>query len=740
MEASASTDPHLTDTAITNRLASPDRMAVHPAQSVTQSSPVEASAGAPQHPQGLFAPRTQLIAAVGAGLALAIAFILHRLTDDPGVLLTAHVLNWAALGVGLVYGGRAAGEALARKQFDIDVLMVLGALLAAWLDAPAEGALLLFLFTLSGALEDLAMARTTRAVEALSALIPTAAIRWTGNQPPTQAQSAAQEGWEHVAPESLLPGDLVRILPGERVPTDARVVAGEAAIDQATLTGESMPREVGPGDEIFAGTINTSNPLVASVLRPAAQSSLQKILHLVTQAQQQREPVQRFIDRVSQPYAWSVLAASLATFAVFHLLVGDPWKDAVYTAITLLIVASPCALIIATPTATLAGISRAARGGVLFKGGQSIERLARMNAVALDKTGTLTLGRPRVTALHPIAWSDGTHLLAIAAGLEVSSTHPIAEAILAQAKALSIAHAPAAEVRSITGKGIAGDVAGSEARLGSFSHTQDLIPVCFRNQVKQTMAQAQAQGAIAIVVAWKDQVGVITLADSPRPGAEHLVARMHQAAVRPVVMLTGDHPATANHVAKALSIDTVHAELLPADKVRHLQELKQPATPGGPARRVGVIGDGVNDAPALAAADVSIAIGSIGSDAALESADIVLLADDLRAVPWAVILARRVRLTITINLFFALGAIVLMALATIIGAALGWRLPLWLGVIGHEGGTLLVVSHSLWLLLFPAVQLDTPGRIGHAPVHDPLAGDARPSPHAGSPDLVAGPR
>jgi Zn2+/Cd2+-exporting ATPase len=672
----------------------------------------------------VFSARVQLCAALAAGLALVVAFGLHRLSDAGGAHLAAQILNWTALAIGLVYGGRAAGEALAQKQFDIDVLMVLGALLAAWLDAPAEGALLLFLFTLSGALEDLAMARTTRAVEALSALIPTAAIRWTGAQPPTAAQSAAQAGWEHVAPEGLLPGDLVRILPGERVPTDARVMMGEAAINQATLTGESMPREVGPGDEIFAGTINTTNPLVASVLRPAAQSALQKILHLVTQAQQQREPVQRFIDRVSQPYAWSVLAASIATFAVFHLLVGHAWKDALYTAITLLIVASPCALIIATPTATLAGISRAARGGVLFKGGQSIERLARMNAVALDKTGTLTLGRPSVTALHPIAWSDGTHLLAIAAGLEVSSTHPIAEAILAQAKALGIAHAPATGVRSLTGKGIAGAVGDAEARLGSLAHTQDLIPVCFRNQVKQTMAAAQAQGAIAVVVAWKDQVGVITLADSPRPGAEHLVQRLHAARVHPVVMLTGDHPATANHIAQALSIDTVHAELLPADKVRHLQELKQPATAGGPARRVGVIGDGVNDAPALAAADVAIAIGSIGSDAALESADIVLLADDLRAVPWAVVLARRVRLTISVNLVFALAAIVLMAATTVIGAALGWRLPLWMGVVGHEGGTLLVVAHSLSLLLFPAVQLNTPGRVGHAPVHDPLSGAA----------------
>lgn len=641
----------------------------------------------------LLTAKGELASASLAGLFLLAGWVL-QLTDPEGaaVELTGFALSWVALLIGLFHGGRAALEALKDGTFDIDVLMVVGALLASYLGAVAEGALLLFLFTLAGALEALAMQRTKRAVEALHKLMPTAALR----------QDPATGEWVGAEPESLARGDRVRILPGELVPTDATIALGSTSLDQATLTGESMPRDAHEGDEIFAGTLNVGNPVEAIVTKPAAQSSLQKIIDLVTRAQEQREPVQRVIDRVSQPYAIGVFVTSVSVFFIWWLAFGDALKDATYTAITLLIVASPCALIISTPTATLAAISRAARGGVLFKGGQAIERLAGLRALAFDKTGTLTVGKPRVVQVHPVGWSDGRQLLAVAAGLEQHSSHPIATAIVAVARARSVDPAAVDAVEYTAGRGIGGTIEGDQARLGSLAFTQELIPVCFHARVRELLGTIQGRGQIAVVCAYRQMTAVFVLVDAVRPGAECLVERLHGLGVRPVVMLTGDHTATAARVAASLKLDEFHAQLLPQNKVEHVQSLKARVT-SGRRRGVGVIGDGVNDAPALAASDISIAIGSIGSDAALESADAVLLADDLAVVPWAVSLARRTRFTVLANLTFALAAIVLMAAAVLVGSRLGYQLPLWMGVVGHEGGTLLVVANSLLLLAFPGV-------------------------------------
>jgi len=619
-----------------------------------------------------------------------------------------------SLALGMFHGGRAAYDALAKRTFDIDVLMVVGAALAAWVGAPAEGALLLFLFVLSGALEALAMARTTRAVEALHKLMPTAALRWVAA--PTDEDASAGQ-WTQALPEALEAGDRIKVLPGDIIPTDASLALGESSIDQSNLTGESMPREVVPGAQLYAGTINVGNPIEAVVTRPARESSLQRILNLVIEAQQQREPVQRVIDRFSEPYAWAVLLISIGVVLVWWLVFGVPLLNAtdaagvtgsaLYTGITLLIVASPCALIISTPTATLTAIARGARAGVLFKGGQSIERLSRLGAVAFDKTGTLTVGRPRVQQIHPIGWSDEEALLRVAAGLEEESTHPIAAAIRDAAKSRGIESVKIEAGKFTAGRGVSGMFEGIEARLGTLVFTEPLIPQCLRASVAENLSRVQQHGEIGTVVTWNQHAGVVVLSDQVRPGAPQLVERLHELGVRPVCMLTGDNTATARHVAKALGIDRWHAELLPADKVEHVQKLKGELA-SGKRTAVGVIGDGVNDAPALAAADVSIAIGSIGSDAALESADIVLLSDDLSVVPWALALARRARRTITINLAFALSAIVIMAIATLVGSRIGHPMPLWLGVLGHEGGTLLVVGNSLLLLIYPGSGSSTP--------------------------------
>lgn len=638
-------------------------------------------------------PKGELRAAILAGILLTLSYILHSWLKVP----YTGSLVWLSLAIGMVYGGRAALEALREGRFDIDVLMIVAAALAAYLDHPEEGALLLFLFTLAGALEELATQRTHREIEALEKLMPAEALVLRNGD------------WIEVKAQTLEPNELVRVRPGERVPADAVVTEGRSWIDQSAITGESMPREVEPGAELFGGTINTDDPLEARVLRPVRESSVQKILELVLRAREQREPTQRLIDRLSQPYAIGVMLLCIAVFLFWWQVFGEGWYDAAYVAITLLIVASPCALVIATPTATLAAIARAAKGGILFKGGQSIEALARIGAVCFDKTGTLTFGRPKVYQVHPVAWSDGPAMLALAAGLERDSTHPIATAILEAAKDRGVEPFDPSPVDHVAGRGLVGqwrDPAGHEvpARLGSYKHTEEVIAVCLRERVREVLSRIQERGHLGVVVAAGDgesgHAAVIIMADALRPGASELVARLHALNVRPVKMLTGDNRVTAARVAKSLGLDEFEAELMPADKVQQVKELKARVHAERPKAGVAVIGDGVNDAPALAAADASIAIGSIGTAAALESADSVLLSSSLSTIPWAIELARQCRRTIAVNFAFALSVITLMGIATLIGSRIGLRVPMSLGVVAHEGGTLLVVANSLRLLRF----------------------------------------
>ncbi len=622
----------------------------------------------------------------------------------------AWLMVWCSLGIGMVYGVRAAINALRHFTVDIDVLMVVGAGLAAGIGHPAEGALLLFLFTLSGALEDLALARTKREIEALHKLLPTEAIVYRDGT------------WVEATPESLAPGDRIKIRPGERVPADAAIEEGTSSLDQSTLTGESLPRTVHPGDPIYAGTVNLDSALIAAVTRPAAESSLQRVLNLVMEAREQREPMQRLIDRLGQPYAWGVLTLSLAILLVWWLAFREPFSDAAYTAITFLIVLSPCALILATPTATLAAIARGARAGVLFKGGQSIERLSRVGAVCFDKTGTLTYGRASLVQVVPIGWSNTDRLLAVAAALEADSTHPIAKAVRDGATERGVKPATVTETKHSAGQGVTGRFEGDDVAVGSFDFVEPIIPACLRAKTNEVLTQVQGQGRIGAVIAAGGDHGAaaaLVIADAIRPGAEGMVRELHALDIRPVVMLTGDNRITADYIARAVGIDRWHADLMPEDKVRLLRELKverqrEPAG-GGKFPAVAFIGDGVNDAPALAAADIAIAIGSIGSDAALESSDIVLLNDNLACVPWAISLARRARAILRFNITIAMSVIVLMGLATLIGSRTGLIVPMSIGVIAHEGGTLFVIVNALRLLWAPGV--NTPQ--GGPPKYEP---------------------
>ncbi|MBS0190782.1 MAG: cation-translocating P-type ATPase [Planctomycetes bacterium] len=642
----------------------------------------------------------ELYSASLAGALLLVGWGLHAVFGWP----RADVAIWASLLLGLVHGARAAWKSLRVGRVDIDVLMVVGAVAAAAIGHSEEGALLLFLFVLSGALEDLAMARTKREVEALHKLMPTETTVLRGGE------------WVEATPESLVRGERVKIRPGQRVPADCRVVQGRTEMDQSAITGESMPRSVHPGDELFAGTINLDDPVEAEVTRAARESSLQKVLELVTTAREQREPVQRTIDRLSGPYSVGVMVLSALVLVVWWLGLKRGFDESLYTAITFLIVASPCALIIATPTATLSAIARGARSGVLFKGGQAIERLSRVGAVCFDKTGTLTMGRPRLEQVHAVAWSEGKELLGLAAAIEGESTHPIAAAVREGAKLRGVE--PSAELSEIThttGRGMSAVWRGMPVRLGSTAHTDAVTPVCLRQRVHDVLRTIQNRGQMGVVIALGAAEGVdgnsegvggaavLVMNDAVRPGARTLVSELHKLGVKPVKMLTGDNRTTAERVARSLGIDDFGAELLPQDKLDAVaalkEDLKYRAQVGnGEERGVAVIGDGVNDAPALAAADVSVAIGSIGSDAALESADIVLLSDDLSAVPWAVRLARRARATVRANMMFALSVIGVMGVSTLVGSILRRPVALGLGVFAHEGGTLLVVLNSLRLL------------------------------------------
>ncbi len=648
------------------------------------------------HP--VFNPHMQLAASIAAGVLLFTGVLISKFGAD-GLQAPSTVLAWISLAIGLVYGGRAAIEAIGAKKFDIDVLMVVGAVLAAAIGHPQEGALLLFLFSLSGALEELAMERTQREIKALHKLMPSEAM----------VQRAG--AWVKIRPDELVIGDRVMVRPGDRIPTDCRVVEGSTEIDQSAITGESQPRFVQKGDDLYAGTINTDDPVEATVTRLSTDSSLQKILNLVMSAREEREPVQRFIDKLDQPYSISVMVVSIAVLLIWWGVLGRELKDATYTAITLLIVASPCALVIATPTATLSAIARGARSGVLFKGGQAIERLSQVRAVCFDKTGTLTIGRPRVHEVHTVAWSDENNLIAMAAGLEQGSSHPIAQAIKDEAAARHIQPATLNTVEHTTGRGMMGLMGHCPVRLGNLQHTAELIPECFKIRVQEVLESVQQRGHIGVVVshacpekAGGGEAAVIIMEDAVRPGATQLVQRLHALGIKPVVMLTGDNRLTAQSVATELGLDRFEAELLPQDKVRIVQELKKKG-------KVGVIGDGVNDAPALAAADVAIGIGSIGTEAALENADIVLLSDDLSVAPWAIQLARRTRTVILINLVFAMSVMAIMSVVTIIASLQSRPIPLSLGVLAHEGGTVLVVANSLGLLLMRKPPSETSTRI-----------------------------
>ncbi len=635
----------------------------------------------------------QLAAAILAGATLLVSqAMVWFLPEGQRLEAVALTLVWISLIAGGIYGVQAAWDAIKQFSLDIDILMVVGAALSAYIGHPQEGALLLFMFTLAGALEHRSLAKAKDAVARLTKLMPHTALRRSG-----------EGAWEACSPDVLKAGDVILIKPGETVPADAVVTLGRSELDTSTLTGESLPRSVGEGDEVFAGTVNQSGSLEARVSRPVAESSLNRVLALVIEAQERKQRVQRLIDRLSTPYTTMVFALSLAALAWYRLWQGEAWDDAAYHAITLLIVCSPCALVIATPTATLCGLSRAARSGLLVKGGDALERLATVRTVALDKTGTITLGKISVVAVHAVGFGaaasrDGStesgsdlwpEMLALVTGIEGHSTHPIAGAIVAWAGAQGVQRTEPSDVRNVPGQGLEADSKIGPIRVGRLEWAAELLAPSLRAEAEKAVADARAAGYLTAVGAARDGAVVVSLADTPRPGAPGLMRGLKDAGIKRVAMLTGDHKIIAEKMAGELGIPMVYAQLLPEQKVERLRELKSLPDAGGLA----LVGDGVNDAPGLALADVGLAMGGIGAGAALEAADVVVLTDDLNRIPWAFALARRVRRVMVINLAFAVGVI------AVLGVLAALKLvPLGAGVVGHEGSTLVVVGISLTIL------------------------------------------
>ncbi len=615
----------------------------------------------------------------------------------PEVVVT--LLAIIAFVAGGITGTREALADALKWELNIDFLMITAALGAAFIGNWEEGALLLFLFTLSSALEGFAMDRTRKAIEGLVDLRPDTAWLRRGDD------------LIETPVDDLQPGDVVMVRPGDRLPVDGVVVNGTSSIDQSPITGESVPVFKEKGSDVFSATINGSGALEVRVTKLASESTLSKIIQLVQEAQQDAAPTQKLIDRYSQPYTLTVIGATLLAMLIPWLFSNEPFDVTLYRAMTLLVVASPCALIISTPASILSAIAAAARGGVLFKGGAYLERAAAINILAFDKTGTLTYGKPKLTNVHPLNRYSREAVVRIAAGAESLSEHPIALAILAAAREMNLEIEEPDEFRSMAGHGIQAVYKRGEEReiiyIGNdklfMDESMELSPAirmigrALQRQGKTTMLVARRSTAGDTLGRDRDWevVGYLAVADTLRENAKASIEALRAVGVTKMAMLTGDNRNVAEAIAGQAGIhpEDVYAELLPEQKVEIIQRLVKEGN-------VAMLGDGVNDAPALATASVGIAMGAAGTDVALETADIVLMSDDLSKLPFVIGLSRKAERIVRQNLIFSLGVMLSLILLTIVAPLIfpGFRLPLPLGVVGHEGSTLIVVMNGLRML------------------------------------------
>lgn len=642
---------------------------------------------------GIFGEHTELIFAVLAGVCVLAGWLLER---------TGAGLDWVPLAFYIgayLFGGfftaKEAIENILARRFEIDTLMLVAAIGAAALGNWAEGGLLLFLFSLGHSLEHFAMGRARRAIEALAKLAPETALVKRG------------DASEQVPVESLQVGDVVQVKPNERLPADGVVVKGTSSVNQAPVTGESVPVDKSPAadgqaaiaafertpaaNRVFAGTINGTGALDVMVARLASQSTMARVVQMVAEAEAQRSPTQQFTDKFERIFVPVVLGL-VALLMLAFLVVDESFSDSFYRAMAVLVAASPCALAISVPSAVLSGVARAGRSGVLVKGGGPLENLGSLTSIAFDKTGTLTEGRPKLTDVVAAGGVNEADLLAVAVAVESHSDHPLAAAIVAGGRERLPAQAAvpdADEVRGLTGRGVQASVAGETVHIAKpvlFTELDDLRLPADLAAANDKLVQA---GRTTMVVRkGRQYLGVLGVMDTPRPAAAEVMAQLRELGIERLVMISGDNQQVADAVARTVGLTEAKGDLMPEQKVETIKALREQHG------KVAMVGDGVNDAPAMANATVGIAMGAAGSDVALEAADVALMGDDLRQLPFAVGLSRQTRRIIKQNLWVSLGMVAVLIPATILGLNIGTA------VLFHEGSTLLVVINALRLLAY----------------------------------------
>ena len=647
-------------------------------------------AGAHDHAHGgIFGERTELIFAVLSGVCVGLGWTLDTVTEVAEAVPLA--LYVGAYGFGGWFTVKEAWESIRAGRFEIDFLMLVAAAGAAALGEWFEGGLLLFLFSIGHALEGYAMGRARRAIEALGELAPaTARVR--------------REGVEAEVPVgNLRVGDTVVVRPDERIAADGVVAVGTSAVDQAPVTGESVPVDKRPVDDldaalvnaealapehrVFAGTLNGSGALDVVVTKPAGETTLARVVQMVAEAETERSPTQRFTDRFEKVFVPSVLALVVGLLFAW-VVVDETFAQSFYRAMAVLVAASPCALAIATPSAVLSGVARAGRSGVLVKGGGPLEALGGLTAIAFDKTGTLTEGRPRVTDVVPADGATEAELVEAVVAVERLSEHPLARAVVRDLADRTTRGVAAQDLQSVTGHGVRARLGHEAVEVGK--------PALFTldggtpapDALLDRDRQLKADGRSTMLVRRGDRfLGVVGLMDTPRASAKAVIQKLHALGIETTIMISGDAQVVAESVARAVGIDEARGDLLPDDKVAAIQALRRRG-------EVAMVGDGVNDAPAMANATVGIAMGAAGSDVALETADVALMADDLSRLPFAVGLSRTTRRIIRQNLWMSLGMVAFLVPATLFGLGIGPAVAL------HEGSTLVVVANALRLLAY----------------------------------------
>ncbi len=626
-----------------------------------------------------------------SGVLLLTGWLVSRSMGEDALIVRG--LYAAACLAGAWFTVREAIENLRKRRLQIDTLMLVAAAGAIALGHWGEAGLLLFLFSLGHSLENYAMGRARRAIEALAQLRPETALVRRG------------EELVETKVESLQVGDIVVVKPDERIAADGFVVVGETSIDQSAITGESVPVDkrpvvdtataranpdaVGAEHRVFAGTLNRAQLVEIEVSRRADQSTLSRVVEMVRSAENQKSPTQLFTDRFQRFFVPAVLAlAFLLLFA--WVVIDEPFSASFYRAMAVLVAASPCALAISTPSAVLSGVARAARAGVLIKGGAPLERLGVLHALAFDKTGTLTEGQPRVTDVLTAEGITEQTLLGVAVAVERLSDHPLAAAVVRDGSERLGGTVPpvATNLESLTGKGLRAEVDGQVVYIGKRGLFAEIDAAGIPSALDARMLKLESEGRTTFAIKHGERyLGAIGLMDTPRAAATSVITQLRALGIRQMVMLSGDNQQVADAVAKSVGIDRAHGNLMPEDKVTTIRELQA-------AGDVAMVGDGVNDAPALVVASVGIAMGAAGSDVALETADVALMGDDLSKLPFVIGLSRQTRRIIRQNLWASLGMVVILIPATIFGLKMG------IAVLFHEGSTLLVVANALRLLAY----------------------------------------